>query len=213
MNHENLNIIPVVDVEPDYIDYIPQDFRQNPLAYFEENGVNIKSGNVSFDENGEIDEDPTAVKDFPIWTNSAGQMLSVVAKRVNVKKAQVRKTSDPFYEYKVMETVRKLGLPVSRPIAKTEQAGVHIIIMERVPGFRWVNNDIKTLKEKGYSADDLARIESEANNMMVALSKRYEDAGVIRKWKLRDMVFDLDVPNKKLVSLIPVDWERTTFNL
>lgn len=81
-----------------------------------------------------IDEDPTAVKDLPLWTNPEGQTLATVAKRVNTEKAQIKKTADPFYEYRVMEAIQKLGLPVSKPIAKVEQSGVHRIVMERIPG-------------------------------------------------------------------------------
>ena len=84
-----------------------------------------------------------------------------------------------------------------------------MIIMERVSGLRWVNTDIKYIEEKGYSKEDLAELEVEANVMMLSLSKRYEEMGIIRSWKLKDMIFDVDTENKKLRSLTPVDWERT----
>lgn len=213
MSFETFSPKSEIVVEPDFADFLPQEFKANPIAYFEEKGVNIKSGEPTYNELGVIDEDPTAVKDLPVWTNSEGQTLACVAKRVNTDKAQIKKTADPFYEYKVMEIIQELGLPAPRPIVKVEQSGVHMIVMERVPGLRWVNNDIKILKEKGYSAEDLASLETEAQEMMLSLSKRYEDVGIIRKWKLRDMIFDVDVENKKLRSLTPVDWERTKLDL
>lgn len=208
---ENKELAPSlkIEIEGHFSEFVPEDFKANPLGYFEEKGVNIKSGEATYDELGVINEDPTAVKDLPAWTNSEGQILHSVAKRINIEKAQIKKTADPFYEYKVMEIAQELGLPAPRPVAKIEQSGVHMIVMERVSGLRWVNNDIKYIKEKGYSKEDLARLEAEANEMMLSLSKTYEDAGIIRSWKLRDIIFDVDIENKKLKSLTPVDWERT----
>ncbi len=203
------SVLSKIEIEPDFTDFLPEEFKLNPVAYFEEKGVNIKSGEATYDEFGVINEDPEAVKDFPIWTNSTGETLSTVAKKVNTEKAQIKKTADPFYEYKVMEILQDLGLPAPKPIVKVEQSGTHMIVMERISGFRWVNNDILFLKEKGFSSEDLKIIETEAEEMLLSLIKVYEESGIIRKWKLRDMIFDLDVENKKLNSLTPVDWERT----
>lgn len=46
--------------------------------------------------------------------------------------------------------------------------------------------------------------------MMSELQKKFEQEGIIRDWKLSDMVFDIDIENKDIRSLTPVDWERTT---
>ncbi len=213
MNPETPSQFPKIEIEPTLVDFLPEEFIADPLAYFNEKGVNIKSGKATYDASGVIDEDPNAVKDLPVWTNSAGQTLAAVAKRVNTEKAQIKKHADPFYEYKVMEILQKLGLPAPRPIAKIEQSGAYLIVMERVAGIRWVNNDIRFLKEKGYSSADLANLEAEAGEMMLALSAKYEAAGIIRKWKLRDMVFDIDIDQKKLRSMTPVDWERTKLEM
>ena len=37
----------------------------------------------------------------------------------------------------------------------------------------------------------------------------FEQSGVVRGWKLKDMVFQIDVENKKVISVVPTDWERT----
>ncbi len=213
MKPESAPLNPRIETNPSFADFLPEEFTSDPLAYFREKGVNIKSGETTYDANGVIDEDPHAVKDLPAWTNAAGETLFTVAKKVNTEKAQIQKQADPFYEYRVMEILQKIGLPAPRPIAKIEQSGVYLIIMERVAGIRWVNNDIRFLKDKGYTAEDLARLEAEANEMMLALSARYEAAGIIRKWKLRDMVFDIDIDQKKLRSMTPVDWERTKLDM
>lgn len=50
---------------------------------------------------------------------------------------------------------------------------------------------------------------SEAQQKMDELKARFDTAGVIREWKLKDMVIEVDVPNKKILSVVPTDWERT----
>lgn len=44
---------------------------------------------------------------------------------------------------------------------------------------------------------------------MEQLKKKFEEAGIIRTWKLKDMVFDIDIENKTIRSIVPTDWERT----
>ncbi len=212
---ESINKIPLpeIEVNPDFDDFLPDEFKANPMAYFEEKGINIKSGEVKHDEQGIVKEDPTAVKDLPTWHNESGQTVEPVAKRINTEKSQVKKTADPFYEYQIMELVKEFSLPAPQPIAKVEQGGVYLIVMQKVPGFRWVDKDVAHIKDQGYSEEDLENIKSEANKMMSVLSKKYEEVGILRTWKLKDMIFDIDLENKKVQSITPVDWERTKLDL
>lgn len=90
-----------------------------------------------------------------------------------------------------------------------EQDGTHIIVMERIPGIRWSERDSLNLKENGYSDEDVTSLIAEAEQKMGELKIQFEKLGVIRGWKLKDMVFQIDVENKKIVSIVPTDWERT----
>ncbi|MEK7151565.1 MAG: hypothetical protein AAB784_02545 [Patescibacteria group bacterium] len=201
-----------VEIESAFDSYVPEEFRNSPIKYFEEKGQNIKSGEVRHDETGRIREDPTAVKDFPVWKNSEGQELWTVGKRVNNKKAKVGLSGDPFYEYKIMEIAQELGLPAPRPVAKAEEGGSHFIVMERVNGIRWSDRDSLHLNEKGYSAEDIERLKKQAELMTEELGQKFEEAGIIRKWHAKDMIFDLDVEGKIIKAITPTDWERTTID-
>jgi hypothetical protein len=207
--NENVSA-PRVEVEPGFIEYVPQEFMDDPLGYFEHEGKNIKNGERKFDEAGEVREDPTAVKDLPDWKNATNEILSVVGKRVNIAKGAVGESGDPFYEYTILERLSSMELPAARAIAKAEQNGTHIIVMERVPGIRWSERDSLQLKEKGYSDEDIASLFNQAEEEMQALKARFEASGIVRSWKLKDMVIQVDVENKKILSLTPTDWERTT---
>ncbi len=215
MNYENSTsgrqeaITPKIDIEPGLNDFIPEDFKKDPIKYFEEKGVNIKSGDIKQDESGRVREDPTAVKDLPVWRNQDGLELHTVGKRVNTAKGNVGESGDPFYEYKVMEVIQELGLPCPRPVSKVEQGGNHLIVMERVPGFRWADKDTLNLDQKGYSSDDIKSLYDQAEVMLRDLHSRFEEAGITRGWKLKDMIFNIDIENKKIISIVPVDWERT----
>ena len=138
-----------IEVEPGLDDFVPEEFRQNPVKYFENKGQNIKSGEIKRDETGRVREDPTAVKEFPVWTNTNGQELRTIGKRVNIEKGRVGESGDPFYEYKIMETVTGVGLPAPCPVAKVEQQGTHLIVMEKVQGIGWYEKGALKLKEKG----------------------------------------------------------------
>ncbi|HEX7724877.1 MAG TPA: hypothetical protein VF438_04035 [Candidatus Paceibacterota bacterium] len=198
---------PHVEIEAAYESFVPEEFKSSPLTYFESHGTNIKQGEILYDENGTVREDPTAVKDLPVWTNTEGRELHTVGKRVNISKGKVARANDPFYEYGIMEYVQSKGLPGAKPIAKASENGAHLIVMERVPGLRWSYR--KTLLKQGFTNNDVELMHKKAEAMMAELQKRFEAHGITRSWKLSDMIFDIDVEHKDLRALVPVDWERT----
>ena len=201
--------VPKIEINPDYADFVPREFVENPLLYFESNGVPIKSGEPKIDQNGIVREDPTTVRDFPVWTNSDRKEVRTVGKKVNVAKGKVSESGDPFYEYKILQLLAKMGLPAAKPVAKTKQNGTCLIVMERILGIRWSEKDQLDLKNRGYSDEDIAGLYANAEQMMADLKVRFEEVGVVRGWKLQDMVFQIDIDNKKITSIIPTDWERT----
>lgn len=198
-----------IEIEAGFDNFIPEEFRQNPLEYFESKGKNIKAGEIKKDETGKIREDPTAVKELPVWVGVFDRELHAIGKRVNIEKGEVGESGDPFYEYAIMKTVASVGLPVSRPIAKVEQQGVHLIVMEKVRGFGWYEKRALHLKEKGYTNADIEVLIKQAEEQMAQLRAKFEEAGIIRGWKLKDMIFDIDIENRTIRKVTPVDWERT----
>ncbi len=198
-----------VEIEPGYNDFIPQEFKQNPLSYFESKGKNIKTGEVKRDETGRVREDPTAVKELPVWTNANGEELKTIGKRVDIRKGKVGESGDPFYEYKILKIINEIGLPAPKPVAKIEQEASHLIIMEKVFGVGWYEKDSLNLPEKGYSAEDIENLKKQAEEQMRALAQEFERAGIKRNWKLKDMIFVLDLDSKSVLRIIPTDWERT----
>lgn len=198
-----------VEIEAGFAEFAPQEFLDDPAGYFEREGKNIKKGEIKYDESGAVREDPTAVKDLPIWKNTEGVEIQTVGRRVNTAKGAVGESGDPFHEYKILEKLAQMGLPAAKPIAKAEQSGTHIIVMERIPGIRWSEKDSLSLKEKGYSDKDIVVLIAEAEQKMSELKAKFDEAGVTRGWKLKDMVFEVDIENKKITSMVPTDWERT----
>lgn len=201
--------IPKVEVEPGFVEFVPQEFIDDPAGYFEREGRNIKTGEIKYNEDGMVREDPTAVKDLPVWKNAEGTEIQTVGRRVNIKKGVAVESGDPFYEYKILEQLAQMGLPAAKPIAKAEQAGTYIIVMERIPGIRWSERDSLNLRERGYSDEDITALITEAEQKMNELKTQFDEMGVLRGWKLKDMVFQVDVENKKITSMVPTDWERT----
>lgn len=201
--------IPEIEIGEGYEEFFPEEFKNNPVKYFEDNGINIKAGDVKYDEEGLIRKDPTAVKTLPAWTNKEGEKIFIVGKKVNVVKSQVGKTADPFYEYKIMEIAKEFNLPVPNPIAKVKQADNHLILMEKVEGITWTERGKIEIQDRGFSTEDIESILIEAQEMMLALQTAFEEIGLVRTWQLKDMIFDIDFQNKKLLKIIPTDWERT----
>ncbi|MHB8860651.1 MAG: hypothetical protein ACYC48_02855 [Minisyncoccota bacterium] len=198
-----------VEVEREFAGFVPAGFVADPVGYFEREGKNIKTGDIKKDETGRVREDPTAVKDFPVWKDENGAELQTVARRVNPSKGAVGESRDPFYEYRILERLHQMDLPVARPIARAEQGGAHVIVMERIPGIRWSERESLLLRERGYSDEDIAGLQAQAQQKMDELQQQFEAAGVIRGWKLKDMVFQIDLENKRILAVVPTDWERT----
>lgn len=198
-----------VEVESGYEQFIPAEFRNDPVGYFEREGKNVKTGEIKYDETGRVREGPTSVKDLPMRHDQEGNELDTVARRVNIEKGEIGKSQDPFYEYKVLELLQELRLPAAKPVAKAEQENNHLIVMEKIPGIRWSEKDVLHLQERGYSDEDIEDLKKQAEGQMAELQSQFEEAGIIRGWKLKDMVFDIDVEGKWVRKIIPTDWERT----
>jgi hypothetical protein len=198
-----------IEVKSGYESFISEEFRKNPMGYFETKGVNIKTGEIKRDDAGVVKEDPSAVKELPVWTDKDKKELRVIGKRVNVEKGKVGESGDPFYEYKMIEIVRNVGLPAPKLVAKVEQQGVHLILTEKVTGIGWYEKNALKLKERGYGNEDVDNLKQEAEKQMNELKEQFEEAGIIRDWKLKDMIFDIDIENKKIKNITPTDFERT----
>ncbi|HRY31054.1 MAG TPA: hypothetical protein P5328_01555 [Candidatus Paceibacterota bacterium] len=200
-----------IETSERYKDFIPEDFSDDPIKYFEEKGVQIKEGNVEIDGAGRVREDPTAVVDFPVWVNGAGEQIQVVAKRVNIEKGQISKSRDPFYEYKVMQIVRKLNLLAPEPIAKVESEEGHVIVMERVKGYRLVGKDLEYLKQR-LSDEEINNLRQQVESKVAELKSVFLEHGLERKFKLADMIVDIDFENPdgpQITKITLVDWEKT----
>lgn len=200
---------PQIELEKDYQDFTPAEFLADPFGYFEKHGVNVKSGKIKHDATGRVREDPTAVKDLPAWQDQKGQSLEVIGKKVNIKKGEIGKSQDPFYEYKMMQLVTELGLPSAKPIARVSQENRHLIIMEKIPGIRWSDKEQLQLEKNGYTTEDISNLKQQAQLLMEKIQNEFTLAGVNRSWKLKDMIFDLDMENKTIKAVTPTDWERT----
>lgn len=198
-----------IEIESSYEQFVPAEFRDDPAGYFEREGKNVKVGEIKHDETGRVREDPTAVKDLPAWHDQEGNSLDTVARRVNIEKGEIGKSGDPFYEYKVLELLRELRLPAAKPVAKAEQRNNHLIVMKKIPGIRWSEKNVLHLREGGYSDEDIKDLKSQAEEQTAELQRRFEEAGIMRGWKLKDMVFDVDVEGKRVRKITPTDWERT----
>jgi hypothetical protein len=217
MNVEGIPETACIEIDSNqYFDnFIPDSFREDPFAYFEKEGRKIKEGDIRLEEGGRVKEDPTAVVDFPTWVDDSGRQLELVAKRVNIEKAQISREDDPFYEYRVMEIVRYLNLPCPMPIVKVRRGSEYMIVMEKVKGFRLVGKDLEELKSRLHP-EQIQELKSKAEEMMADLKKRFEDAGIIRSFKLTDMILEFDFSdanNPAIKSMTPVDWERTKIDM
>jgi len=198
-----------IEVKSGYEDFIPEEFKKNPIGYFETKGINIKTGEIKRDDIGVVKEDPSAVKELPMWVDKNRKELQVIGKRVNIEKGKVGESGNPFYEYKMIETVRSIGLPAPKLIAKAEQQEARLILMEKIIGIGWYEKNALKLKERGYSDEDIEILKQQAEKQMNELKEKFEEAGIIRDWKLKDMIFDIDIENKKIKNITPTDFERT----
>jgi hypothetical protein len=194
-----------LDVEASVAQFLPLDFVADPMEYFNQRGTRVRRGTaVTYNAAGRIDDDPNAVRDFPVWSNPRGEQLRVVGKRVNTKKSMVRRSANPFYEYRVMHLVRELGFVTARPLATVAQRGSYFFVAERVEGFRWVQR-----RKAGLDKTERARIRAEAEALMAPLQAAFEDVGIRRPWHVKDMIIKLDSGTRSVRAIVPIDWEET----
>ncbi len=204
---------PKLSIDFQYDDFLPEDFRDDPQEYIKKHGENIKSGEIKYHEDGRVREDPTASKFLPEWQNNHGEIIQPVSKKVNLEKVRTRteatgeKSEDPLLEYKMMSLCQILDLPSAKPIGFIEQEDEMYALMERLKGYTWTKRDKEALGKLGLTMEDEELIQRQIEDQMSALKKKFEEFGIYRKWKHKDMIFDIDVENKTVTGIVPVDWE------
>ena len=232
---------PKIEVEPGYEKYIPEEFKKDPVRYFNSLDTNVKGGEITRhnDPNdparfGSIKDDPTTVKDFPRWFAKDGTSLDIVARRVNPDKGMVRETGDPFHEYEILRRIEeankiaeecgKAKLPAAKPVAKVTVGTTYFIIMERIPGIRFVEKDVpKMIGENVENMDevkyymDIEDFKRQTEQHIRALQQLFAAAGITRTspargpksdsgWDIEDMVFTFK--GNRIETVTPTDWER-----
>lgn len=200
--------LPDIEIEKGYAEFFPAEFKRDALRYFEEYGANIKTGEIIYKADGTVSEDPNTVKEFPTWHNSTGEALHIVAKKINVDKAMVRKSGNPAYERDFLRLIRTLGLIAPEPVALIEQSGSYLMLMKKAPGLPWNERTIDMLKTQGYSLGDIAALESQIEKQVDDMKRQYAARAVYRPWKLNDMVVDIDIASKQVKAIMPTDWEK-----
>lgn len=206
-------------ISSQYDDFLPEDFRDNPQRYIKERGENIKSGEIKYHEDGNVREDPTASKFLPEWQNNRGEVIQPISKKVNLEKVRTRieaegeKFEDPLLEYRMMLLCQILDLPSAKPIGFVKQGNGLYTLMERVRGYTWTKRDKEVLGKLGFTTNDQESIQRQIEEQMDELKEKFEEFGIYRKWKHKDMVFNLDVENKIVTNIVPVDWERSHLDI
>ena len=61
----------------------------------------------------------------------------------------------------------------------------------------------------GFSDPEIQDLKKEAEAKMHELAILFSEHGIERKWKLQDMIFEIDPTSKNISKITPTDWERT----
>jgi len=48
---------------------------------------------------------------------------------------------------------------------------------------------------------------------MIKSQQCFKEAGIVRDWNLKDIIFDIDIENKKIRAVISTHWKRTKITL
>jgi hypothetical protein len=194
-----------LEVESSIAPFLPPAFVADPMRYFDEYGKRVRRGTVvTYNAAGRVDDDPNAVRDFPEWSDPGGQELRVVCKRVNPTKSMVRRSGNPFYEYRIMQLVRELGFVTARPLARLTQRDSYFFLTERVEGFRWVER-----RKSGFDDAACDGIRAEAEALIAPLEAAFLEIGIRRPWHVKDLIMTLDPDAQTVRAVIPIDWEET----
>ncbi|MCR4275006.1 MAG: hypothetical protein NUW02_03100 [Candidatus Campbellbacteria bacterium] len=188
-----------------YASLVPLELRQDPLGYFERLGTPMKSGEKKYDKEGSLRDDPGAVRQLPDW-EEGDRVVTPIAKWTNREKSMLKETGEPLYEYNLLSYIQSLGLPAPKPIGFFESEQNSIFLMEKVDGYTKKELDVAV---SGWSAEDIHQLKQDTEREMVDLQNLFLANGLQRSWKANDMIFQIDFVNRRLVRLIPTDFERT----
>ncbi len=120
-------------------------------------------------------------------------------KAIEQDKSSVSKSGLIFLEPLLMIYAAKKGLSSPKVLAIAEDNEKALFVTEEIKG---INGKALLMSNPNYQA----RLENEAEN----LRKQYEDAGIVRQMKLKDLVFQIE--NGQIIGAIPTDFERVKYN-
>lgn len=189
----------------EYAPLVPLELRQDPLGYFERLGTPMKGGEKKYDKKGSLRDDPGAVRQLPDW-KAKDRIVTPIAKRANRGKSMLKETGEPLYEYNLLSYIQSLGLPAPKPIGFFENEQDSIFLMEKVAGYTKKELDVAVSE---WSVGDINQLKQDTERAMTELENLFLVNGLQRSWKVNDMVFQIDVANRRLARLIPTDFERT----
>lgn len=185
-------------IDANYLDFIPQEFFDDPLAYLKNKGRDTKKD----DRKDRKSSSQYKVFELPdIQIGDKGEPL--MAKFVKLDKIQGQ---DPLFELKIMERLNSTGLPSAKPVGYvTPENDKYLILYEKIPGFTTRDLNIHEVYETHGGKE---QVHMQIQNTIEKLRPQYENAGVRRKhWRTKDVVFDWDESGK--IKVTPIDWEKT----
>ena len=180
-------------INPQLQTELPPEFIKNPTKYLHENGRTLKQAN----RDGKYPDEEI------IQTKLSEQ--EIIAKRVETKKVKVAKQ-----ELAISLTAQKAGLGGVKSVgfltAKDRQSGDYLL-MEKVQGVS-VPQFIKEINAK-LGEGEIALFKKIINLKIEEIAENYRQRiNIDKTWYLKDFLIDFDWDNKKIINIVPLDWER-----
>ncbi len=203
------SVSPKIEIEKRYVDFVPDEFKTDPFGYFEIKGVNSSLDGAAKTESDKVTKSPITIKDLPNWSDENHRMLEIVGKCGIVKKEVIGTKNDPFYEYQILEIAAEFVLQSPRPIVKVMTGDKHLIVTEKVQGIVLNEQGMKKLAKIGFSEMDRISLLKRVYKKIKKMKAEFDFIGLHRTWELGDMVCDVNLEKKKLLSLDAINWNNT----
>jgi hypothetical protein len=185
-----------IRIRQDYAKLLPQEFLNDPKAFFAGHGELLKGSKGE----GEYPDEEVILFKLTDGTE-------IIAKKIELRKAKEARK-----EFSILIAAKKAGLPTAEPVgflSGKEDVDGSYLLMKKLEGHSGRKFE-KELTESGkYTPEQIGAIMQQVAQKNKEMAELFRTTLKIdKRWRIKDTIIEFDEETGEVENVVPIDWER-----